>query len=198
MEIREVAQPASNIASRHGGTLEEAGVDIFNKAGQRWPASRRSWIDNRSLSGISRQKAGQEWPAGIFLGFRIGERTKGTPLFQNGTGTRENGLVESRVRWDKYLWASGLQNILCWCARERYHQLRGEESVREGDDPGGAHWPFPIHYNEGQNVASHFAVPIGRPFARRRRCPKVRLRQTHAGSLCAPRLSAAAAIDGDD
>src|ERR1019366_7679425 len=47
--------------------------------------------------------------------FRIGERTKGTPLFQNGTGTRENGLVESRVRWDKYLWVSGLQNILCWC-----------------------------------------------------------------------------------
>src|ERR1035441_7394457 len=67
MEIREVAQPASNIASRHGGTLEEAGVDIFNKAGQEWPASRRSWIDNRSLSGISRQKAGQEWPAGIFI-----------------------------------------------------------------------------------------------------------------------------------
>src|ERR1017187_10049667 len=34
---------------------------------------------------------------GYLPGFRIGERTKGTPLFQNGTGTRENGLVESRV-----------------------------------------------------------------------------------------------------
>src|ERR1019366_9366548 len=67
----------------------------------------------------------------------------------------------------------------------RFPQIRGEESVREGDDPGGAHWPFPIHYNEGQNVSSHFAVPIGRPFARRRRrSAKVRLRQTYPGSLC--------------
>src|ERR1035441_4785312 len=115
MEIREVAQPASNIASRHGGTLEEAGVDILNKAGQRWPAPRRGWIDNRALIGISPKKTGEEWPAGIFQGSESGRGRKVRPLFQNGTGTRENGLVESRVRWDKYLWVSGLQNILCWC-----------------------------------------------------------------------------------
>src|ERR1035441_1241169 len=96
MEIREVAQPASNIASRHGGTLEEAGVDIFNKAGQEWPASRRSWIDNRSLSGISRQKAGQEWPAGIFQSSESGRGRKVRPSSRMARGRAKKVSREPR------------------------------------------------------------------------------------------------------
>src|SRR5260370_2691786 len=62
--------------------------------------------------------------------------------------------------------------------------------------PIGRPIPRPIHYNEGKHVSSHFALPIGCPFARRRRCPaKVRLRQPNPGSLCPPSLSVTTASD---
>src|ERR1035438_8657360 len=48
-------------------------------------------------------------------GSESGRGTKGRPLFQNGTGMRENGVMGKWVMWLKCRWVSELQIILCLC-----------------------------------------------------------------------------------